>query len=45
MLSKSEYDLVASATLDIDYAKKYLYSQSTKHRIHKYEDTNVNVYV
>ena len=44
-LSKSEYDLVASATLDIDYAKKYLYSQSTKHRIHKYEDTKVNVYV
>lgn len=44
-LSKSEYDMVASATLDIDYAKKYLYSQSTKHRIHKYEDTNVNVYV
>ena len=44
-LSKSEYDLVASATLDIDYAKKYLYSQSTKHRIHKYEDTNVNVYI
>lgn len=44
-LSQSEYDLVASATLDIDYAKKYLYSQSTKHRIHKYEDTNVNVYV
>ena len=44
-LSKNEYDLVASATLDIDYAKEYLYSQSTKHRIHKYEDTNVNVYV
>ena len=35
----------ASATLDIDYAKEYLYSQSTKHRIHKYEDTKVNVYV
>ena len=44
-LSKSEYNMVASATLDIDYAKKYLYSQSTKHRIHKYEDTKVNVYV
>lgn len=44
-LSKSEYEMVASATLDLDYAKKYLYSQSTKHRIHKYEDTNVNVYV
>jgi len=44
-LSKSEYTKIASSTLDIDYAKEYLYAQSTKHRIHKYEDTNVNVYV
>ena len=44
-LSKSEYTKIASSTLDIDYAKEYLYAQSTKHRIRKYEDTNVNVYV
>ena len=43
-LSKSEYTKIASFTLDKEHAKKYMYVHSPKHRVHKYEDANVNVY-
>ena len=44
-LGNTVYTHVAEMVLDIDYAKKYLYKNSTKHRIHKYKDTKINVYV
>ena len=44
-LGNTVYTHVAEMVLDIDYAKKYLYKNSTKHRVHKYKDTKINVYV
>ncbi len=41
----SNYMHISEATLDIDYAKKFLYSRSTKHRVHKYNDARVNIFV
>lgn len=44
-LGNSKFTHVAELVLDIEYAKKYLYKDSTKHRVHRYKDTKVNVYV
>lgn len=44
-LSRYEYFKIASFVLDKEHAKKYMYSQSSKHRVHNYKDTNVNVYI
>ena len=44
-LSRYEYFKIASFVLDKGYAKKYMYSKSSKHRVHNYKDTNVNVYI
>lgn len=44
-LSRYEYFKIASFVLDKEHAKKYMYSQSSRHRVHRYKDTNVNVYI
>lgn len=45
MLGKTKFTHVAELVLDKEYAKEYLYKDSTKHRVHRYKDTKVNVYV
>ena len=45
MLGNTKFTHVAELVLDKEYAKEYLYKDSTKHRVHRYKDTKVNVYV
>lgn len=44
-LNGCEYVKITSFILDKEYAKKYMYAHSPKHRVHNYKDTNVNLYI
>lgn len=44
-VGKSNFVKVQEFSLDLGDAKAYLYAYSTKHRIHKWEDLNISVFL
>lgn len=45
MCSVTPFTKVTEFVLNLDDAKAYLYKDSTKHRIHRWQDLKVNIYV
>ena len=43
--NNNPFTKVTEFVLDLDDAKAYLYKDSTKHRIHRWQDLKVNIYV
>ena len=43
--SSTPFTKVTDFVLNLDDAKAYLYKDSTKHRIHRWQDLKVNIYV
>ena len=44
-VGKSNFVKVQEFSIDLSEAKAYLYAYSTRHRIHKWEDLNISVFI
>lgn len=44
-VGNNNFTKITEFTLDIEDAKQFLYSKSTKHRVHKWNELSVSIYI